>query len=63
MSISVALSEEPDSDTEEASSEDFVLDLIPEEEDVFELGGTTSEPDEVVEADMNEANDALSQLL
>ena len=40
-----------------------MLDLIPEEEDVFELGETVSEHTEVVQADMTEANDALSQLL
>ena len=61
--LSVAISDGGQSELEEDSSEEFVLDLIPEEEDVFELGETVSEHTEVVQADMTEANDALSQLL
>ena len=49
--------------TEEESSEEYVFDLVPEEEEVFELGESVSQPEEVQEADLEKANDALNQLL
>ena len=49
--------------TEEESSEEYVLELMPEEEEVFELGEPADEAPEVHEPDLNMANDALSQLL
>ena len=60
VTVSVAVVEES---TEEDSSEEYVLELMPEEEEVFELGEPAEPPLEVQEPDLNKANDALSQLL